>query len=66
MKFSEINVKCIYFIDFDPVQYCEFNGKHLAVVLKRNSDKQTYVVMPLTSKSNGVGFNKIKLNKING
>lgn len=61
MRFSDIKVGYIYNVIFDPVRNCEFNGKHLAVVLKRNNDKSTYIVMPLTSASNGVGVNKIKL-----
>lgn len=65
MKFSDIKVGHIYNVIFDPVRDCEFNGKHLAVVLKRNKDKQTFVVMPLTSEPNGEGINKIKLGKIN-
>lgn len=48
MKFSDIQVGYIYNVIFDPVRNCEFNGKHLALVLKRNNDKQTFIVMPLT------------------
>lgn len=36
-----------------------------AVVLKRNNDKATFIVMPLTSAPNGVGVNKIKLGAMN-
>lgn len=61
MRFSDIKVGCIYNVIFDPVRNCEFNGKHLAVVLKRNNDKSTYIVMPLTSAPNGVGVNKVKI-----
>lgn len=50
---------------FDPVRSCEFDGKHLALVLKRNNDNKTFLVMPLTSESNGDGVNKIKLGTIN-
>ena len=39
MRFSDIKVGCIYNVIFDPVRDCEFDGKHLAVVLKRNNDK---------------------------
>ncbi|KEI16742.1 type II toxin-antitoxin system PemK/MazF family toxin [Clostridium haemolyticum] len=63
MRFSDIKIGHIYNVIFDPVRFCEFNGKHLALVLKRNNDNQTYIVMPLTSESNGVGVNKIKLLK---
>lgn len=64
MKFSDIKVKHIYNVDFNPVRECEFNGKHLALVLKHNNDKRTFVVMPLTSTSSGVGTNKIHIGKI--
>lgn len=53
MKFSDIKVKHIYNVIFDPVRDCEFNGKHLALVLKQNNDKRTFIVMPLTSEPNG-------------
>lgn len=65
MRFSDIKIGHIYNVIFDPVKTCEFNGKHLAVVLKRNNDKQTFIVMPLTSESNGDGVNKIKIGGIN-
>lgn len=64
MRFSDIKVKNIYLVDFDPVKQCEFNGRHLAVVLKRNNDNRTFIVMPLTSSDNGVGINKINIRKI--
>lgn len=65
MRFSNIKVRHIYNIIFDPVRYCEFDRKHLALVLKQNNDNQTFIVMPLTSESNGNGVNKIKLDTIN-
>lgn len=65
MRFSDIKVGYIYNVIFDPVRDCEFDGKHLAVVLKRNNDKATFIVMPLTSAPNGVGMNKIKLGAMN-
>ncbi len=61
MRFSDIKVGYIYNVIFDPVRNCEFDGRHLAVVLKRNNDRATFIVMPLTSAPNGVGVNKIKL-----
>jgi hypothetical protein len=51
-------------VDYEPVRDCEFNGLHLSVVLKKNNDKHTFVVMPLTSSANGDGVNKIKIGKI--
>ena len=65
MRFSDIKVGYIYNVIFDPVRDCEFDGKHLAVVLKRNNDKATFIVMPLTSAPNGVGVNIIKLGAMN-
>lgn len=65
MRFSDIKVGYIYNVIFDPVRDCEFDGKHLAVVLKKNNDKATFIVMPLTSAPNGVGVNKIKLGAMN-
>jgi uncharacterized protein YifN (PemK superfamily) len=64
MRFSEIKVGYIYNVIFDPVRNCEFDGKHLALVLKKNNDKNTFIVMPLTSSSRGSGINKIQLDKI--
>ncbi|HBI6911317.1 type II toxin-antitoxin system PemK/MazF family toxin (plasmid) [Clostridium perfringens] len=64
MRFSEVKERYIYYVSFDPVRYCEFNGNHLAVVLKKNKDKRTAIVMPLTSKENGIGVNKLSLGYI--
>lgn len=61
MRFSDIKVGYVYNVIFDPVRNCGFDGRHLAVVLKRNNDKSTFIVMPLTSAPNGNGVNKIKL-----
>lgn len=35
MRFSDVKVGYIYNVIFDPVRDCEFDGKHLAVVLKK-------------------------------
>lgn len=35
LYFSEIKEQHIYYVDFDPVKTCEFNGKHLVIVLKK-------------------------------
>lgn len=64
MRASDIKVGCIYNVIFDPVRDCEFNGKHLTVVLKKNNDKSTFIVMPLTSSSNGNGINKLHIGQI--
>lgn len=62
MYFSKIKIKHIYNVQFDPVELCEFNKKHLALVLKKNSyDKNTVIVMPLTNEPRGDGINKIDI-----
>lgn len=58
MKFSDVKEKHIYNVVFDPVEQNEFNGKHLALVLKKNNDKKTVIVMPLTTSNNGDMINK--------
>lgn len=64
MRASDIKVGYIYNVIFDPVRDCEFDGRHLAVVLKKNNDKSTFIVMPLTSASNGNGINKIHIGQV--
>ena len=64
MRASDIKIGYIYNVIFDPVRNCEFDGKHLAVVLKKNNDRSTFIVMPLTSASNGNGINKIHIGQI--
>jgi len=66
MKASDIKVGYIYYVDYEPVRNGEFNGVHLSAVLKMNSDKYTFVVMPLTSSANGDGVNKINIGRIAG
>ena len=56
----------MYYVDYEPVKNGEFNGWHLSVVLKKNNDKATFIVMPLTSSPNGDGVNKINIGKITG
>ena len=66
MKASDIKIGHVYYVDYEPVKNGEFNGRHLSVVLKKNNDKVTFVVMPLTSSPNGDGVNKINIGKIAG
>jgi mRNA-degrading endonuclease toxin of MazEF toxin-antitoxin module len=66
VKSTDIKIGHIYYVDYEPVRDGEFNGKHLSVVLKRNNDKYTFVVMPLTSSANGNGVNKINIGKVAG
>jgi len=65
LRFSDIKVGNIYNVIFDPVRGCEFNSRHLALVLKKNNDNNTYIVMPLTTAPSGAGVNKIELGPIN-
>lgn len=65
MKFSDVKEKHIYNVIFDPVEPCEFDKKHLALVVKKNNDKRTCIVVPLTSENNGDGVNKINIGHIN-
>ena len=64
VRASDIKVGYIYNVIFDPVRDCEFDGKHLAVVLKKNNDKTTFIVMPLTSAQNGNGINKVHIGQV--
>ncbi len=64
MKSRLIKVGHIYYVQFNPVQGNEFAKQHLAVVLKKNADNSTFVVVPLTSSSMGDGVNKICIGKI--
>lgn len=64
MKYSDIKVGSIYNVDFEPVRECEFGRLHLALVLKKNNDKKTAIVMPLTSASNGENINKKNIGRI--
>ena len=64
MKYEDIQIKQVYNVDFDEVRDCEFDGLHLAIVVKKNNDKRTAIVLPLTTSSNGEGTNKINIGKI--
>lgn len=59
MKFKDINVKQVYYVNYNPFRDGEFKDNHLSVVLKKNKDKKTVIVIPLTSKEKGLGKNKI-------
>lgn len=64
MKYSDVLERHVYTVDFNPVRNCEFNDKHLTVVLKKNIDIRTVIVVPLTKSSNGEGVNKYNIGKI--
>lgn len=61
MKVNEIKVGHIYFVDYEPVHKGEFGKTHLAIVLKQNANKITFITVPLTSADDGVGINKVSL-----
>lgn len=64
MKYSDVHERHIYSVDFDPVNKSEFDRRHLAVVLKKNNDKRTVLVAPLTTSSNGEGYTKKNIGKV--
>lgn len=59
MEFKNIKERQVYYVNFNPAKKGEFDNNHLAVVIKKNKDKKSAIVMPLTSKENGLGKNKI-------
>ncbi|WP_230933921.1 type II toxin-antitoxin system PemK/MazF family toxin [Priestia sp. TSO9] len=64
MKYSDIEVGHIYFADLTPVQQYEFGGNHLCVVLRKCADKRSVTIVSMTSKSSGLGQNKIDIGSI--
>lgn len=64
MRYSDIKERYVYYVQFNPIRGNEFKKNHLSVVLKKNNDKRTGIVMPLTSSESGQGENKILLNEI--
>lgn len=65
MKFSDIKERYLYYVNFNDVRDFEFKDNHLSVVLKKNMDSRSIIVMPLTSSSRGLGETKIHLPTIN-
>lgn len=61
MKASEVKVGHVYYVDFEPTRRGEFDKHHLAVVLKKNKNEITFIVIPLTSSKEGENANKVKL-----
>lgn len=59
MRFKDIKAKQVYYVNYNPFKDGEFKDNHLSVVLKKNKDKKTVIVIPLTSKEKGIGKNKI-------
>lgn len=71
MRHSDVKVGNCYNIFFtdraagESLRECEFDGNHLGVVLKKNNDDKTVIVVPLTSQNNGDRYNKENIGKIN-
>lgn len=61
MKAKDIKVGHIYFVDFEPTRKNEFGKHHMALVLKKNIDRVTFIVVPMTSSAEGLGNNKISI-----
>lgn len=64
MRYSDIKVGNVYFIDLNPVLDNEFGGNHLGMVLSKGHDQRTVTIVSLTSNSSGVGVNKINIGVI--
>ena len=70
MQASKIKVGHIYFVQFNPTHFGEFDKKHLAIVLKKNLDRITFVVIPMSSKADKKAIhdnsstNKLPLGKL--
>ena len=64
MRYSDIKVGNVYFVDLNPVRKYEFGGNHLGIVLRKGKDQRTVTIISLTSNSSGVGENKINIGVI--
>ena len=61
MRSGDIKVGHIYYVDFEPVRKGEFDKYHMALVLKKNANKITFITVPLTSNADGLGVNKMEI-----
>ena len=61
MKASDIKVGHVYYVTFEPTRKGEFDRYHMAVVLKKTINEITFIVIPLTSNSDGDGRNKVRI-----
>ena len=66
VRYKNVHVGEIYYVNFEPVYGLEFPGSHLAVILKKNMDRDTVIVMPLTSSKTGEGASEAPLPKYFG
>lgn len=48
VSFNDAKVGRVLFADYNPVKKPEFNGNHLSIILKKNIDNSTVIVLPLT------------------
>ena len=64
MKANDIKVGHIYYVDFEPTRKGEFGKLHMCIVLKKNADMITFIVVPLTSQEDAPLGNKMSLGVI--
>lgn len=48
VSFNDAKVGRVLFANYDSVIKPEFNGNHLSIILKKNTDSSTIIVLPLT------------------
>lgn len=48
VSFNDAKVGRIFFANYNKVRDSEFDGNHLSIILKKNTDKSTVIVLPLT------------------
>lgn len=48
VSYNDAKVGRILFANYNPVTKPEFNGNHLSIILKKNADNSTVIVLPLT------------------
>lgn len=64
MMYSDIKEGHIYYVNLEEVREFEFGKDHLSIVLRKGQDKKTLIIIPLTSKSSGMGKNKVGLGRL--
>ncbi|HDR4399728.1 TPA: type II toxin-antitoxin system PemK/MazF family toxin [Bacillus cereus] len=66
LRYSDIKVGNIYYADLNPIRKYEFGDNHLSIILSKGKDKRTVTIVSLTSKSSGLGQNKMNLGIVSG
>lgn len=64
MRTEEIQVGHIYYVNFEPHKQGEFPDQHLALVIRKNHENITFIVVPLTGSNKYADKNKVPLGKI--